>query len=126
MPPGTFFDAAAVHVLTTATIDRLRELYPDGRFEPRRFRPNVIVTTDAPGFVENDWVGRGLLLGDDVRLEITGPCPRCVMTTLPQADLPKDPGILRAAAKHNGANVGVYASVVRGGTVRRGDPVRLE
>ena len=126
MPPGTFFDLAVVHVLTTATIDHLRELYPDGRFEVRRFRPNVVVATEERGFVENDWIGRRLALGDEVRLEVTGPCPRCVMTTLPQYDLPKDPGILRAAAKHNEANVGVYASVVRSGSVRRGDPVRVE
>jgi uncharacterized protein len=33
LPPGTFFDLAIVHLLTTATIDRLRELYPRGRFE---------------------------------------------------------------------------------------------
>jgi uncharacterized protein YcbX len=125
MPPGTFFDLAVVHVLTTATIDRLRELYPDGRFEVRRFRPNVVVTTEERGFVENDWIGRSLAVGDEVRLDVTGPCPRCVMTTLPQYDLPKDPGILRAAAKHNEANVGVYASVARGGAVRRGDPVRV-
>ncbi len=126
MPAGTFFDLAVVHVLTTATIDRLRELYPDGRFEVRRFRPNVVLTTEQRGFVENDWVGRTLALGDEVRLEVTGPCPRCVMPTLPQADLPKDPGILRAAAKYNSANVGVYAAVARGGTVRRGDSARLE
>lgn len=126
MPPGTFFDFAVVHVLTTATVDRLRELYPDGRFEVRRFRPNVVVTTEERSFVENDWIGRTLALGDEVRLEVTGPCPRCVMTTLPQYDLPKDPGILRAAAKHNEANVGVYASVASGGPVRRGDPVRLD
>lgn len=126
MPEGTFFDAATIHLLTTATIDRLRELYPPGRFEVRRFRPNLVVQTEGPGFVENDWVGRELALGDEVRLRIVKPCPRCVMTTLPQFDLPKDPGILRAAAKHNGANVGVYASVVRGGGVTRGDEVRLE
>jgi len=126
MPPGTFFDLAVVHVLATATIDRLRELYPDGRFEVRRFRPNVVVATEGRGFVENDWIGRSHALGGEVRLEVTGPCPRCVMTTLPQYDRPKDPGILRAAAKHNEANVGVYASVVRGGSVRRGDLVRVE
>jgi MOSC domain-containing protein YiiM len=47
------------------------------------------------------------------------------MTTWPQGDLPKDPGILRAAAKHNQANIGVYASVIQGGGVRRGDRVTL-
>ena len=128
LPEGTFFDCAAVHVLTTATLDRLRELYPQGRFEVRRFRPNVVVET-APGvkgFVENAWIDRTLALGDAVRLRITGPCPRCVMTTLPQGDLPRDPGILRTAAQHNQVNVGVYASVLQGGNVRRGDAVRLE
>ena len=128
MPAGTFFDLAVVHVLTTASIDRLREFYPQGRFEVRRFRPDIVVEPDsgAKGFVENDWIGRTLALGDEVRLSITGPCPRCVMTTLPQGDLPRDSGILRTAAQHNQVNVGVYANVVRGGTIRRGDPVRLE
>jgi MOSC domain-containing protein YiiM len=47
------------------------------------------------------------------------------MTTLPQGDLPKDPDILRTAAQHNQANIGVYADVVAGGTTRRGDSVTL-
>ncbi len=128
MPPETFFDLAVIHVLTTGTIDRLRELYPEGRFEVRRFRPNIVVepASGERTFVENSWIGRTLILGDEVRLSISGPCPRCVMTTLPQGDLPKDVGILRAAAQHNQANVGVYATVIRGGMVRRGDPVRLQ
>jgi uncharacterized protein YcbX len=127
MPPETFFDLAVIHVLTTATIDRLRELYQHGRFEVRRFRPNIVVepASGEKGFVENGWIGHTLALGEQVRLIITGPCPRCVMTTLPQADLPSDPGVLRTAAQHNQVNVGVYAGVTRGGTIRRGDPVRL-
>jgi uncharacterized protein YcbX len=127
LPAGTFFDLATVHLLTTATIDRLRSLYPEGRFEVRRFRPNIVVSTGTgrEGFVEDAWVGRTVAIGDDVRLRITGPCPRCVMTTLAQGDLPKDSGILRAAAQHNHANVGVYAEVAAGGTVRRGDAVTL-
>jgi uncharacterized protein YcbX len=125
MPQGSFFDAAVVHLLTTSTMDRLRELYPQGRFEPRRFRPNIVVATAGSGFVENDWIGRTVEIGDTVRLAITEPCPRCVMITLPQGDLPKDSGILRTAAQHNGVNVGVYASVVSGGTIRRGDAVVL-
>jgi uncharacterized protein YcbX len=128
LPQGTFFDCAVVHLLTTATLDRLRVLYPLGRFEVRRFRPNIVVATagDEKSFVENEWIGQILAIGDTVRLSITGPCPRCVMTTLPQGDLPQDTGILRAAARYNRANVGVYASVLQGGKVRRGDFVRLE
>ncbi len=128
MPAGTFFDLAVIHLLTTATIDRLRELYPQGRFEVRRFRPNIVVepVTDETDFVENGWIGHTIAIGDEVRMKITEPCPRCVMTTLPQGDLPKDPGILRTAAQHNDVHVGVYASVLTGGSIRRGADVRLE
>jgi uncharacterized protein len=114
-------------LVTTSTIDRLRALYPPGRFEARRFRPNIVVSTGSAdaGFVENDWIGRTVEIGDTVRLAITELCPRCVMITLPQGDLPKDAGILRTAAQHNGVNVGVYASVISGGIIRRGDPVVL-
>jgi MOSC domain-containing protein len=127
LPDGTFFDCATVHLLTTATLDRLRELYPQGRFEVRRFRPNIVMKAASVerSFIETSWIGHTLEIGGEVRLSVTGPCARCVMTTLPQADLPGDPGILRTAAQHNQAHVGVYASVVRGGTIRRGDPVRL-
>jgi uncharacterized protein YcbX len=127
LPTETFFDCARVHLVTTATLDTLRALYPAGRFEPRRFRPNIIVATGSrfSGFAENEWVGRQVAIGDSVRLEVFQTTGRCVMTTLPQFDLPKDPGILRAAVAHNDAAVGVYADVLTGGTVRRGDVVRV-
>ena len=128
LPEGTFFDVAMVHLLTTATLDRLRALYPQGRFEVRRFRPNIVVqlASGEEGFAENAWVGHTIAIGSSVRLNITSPSGRCVMTTLAQGDLPSDPGILRTAAQHNHVNVGVYATVVRGGTIRRGDPVRMD
>ena len=128
LPEETFFDCAILHLLTTATLDRLRELYPQGRFEVRRFRPNIVVqlASGETDFAENAWVGHTLAIGTDVRLSITGPCGRCVMTTLAQGDLPRDPGILRTAAQHNHVNVGVYGAVVRGGMIRRGDPVSIE
>jgi hypothetical protein len=127
MPPGTFFDMAAVHVLTTATMDHLRKQQPGGRFDARRFRPNIVIQLAAPeeGFPEDAWLGRTLVIGGGVELQITKRCGRCVMTTLPQGDLPSDPSILRTAVKHNQGHVGVYAQVLRGGTVRRGDPIRL-
>jgi uncharacterized protein YcbX len=128
MPAQTFFDIAVIHLLTTSTINRLRELYPEGRFEVRRFRPNIVMesASEEKEFIENLWIGKNITIGEDVVLRVTGACTRCVMTTLPQGDLPKDLGILRTVARYNQVTAGVYASVHRGGTIRRGDPVRLE
>ena len=134
-PPGTFFDCAAVHLVTSATIAALSRAYRQGRFDWRRFRPNIVVESDAEGFPENDWVGRRILIGDALTLEVLIPCARCVMTILAQGDLPLDSSILRTAAQHNNVmiapmgqampSVGVYAKVLTGGVVRRGDQVRL-
>src|SRR2546429_657474 len=108
----SLFDIATVHILTRAPIECLQELYPQGRFEVPRFRPNVVVkaTDGSKGFVENDWLGRIIAVGEKVRLKVDLNCARCVMTTLAQRDLPKDSRILRTAAQHNHVNVGVYAS----------------
>jgi uncharacterized protein len=128
MPPQTFFDIAVIHLLTTSTLDRLRELYLGGRFEIRRFRPNIVVesASEEKDFIENSWVDKKVAIGEDIVLKVIGPCTRCVMITLPQGDLPKDLGILRTVAKYNQVHAGVYASVHRGGTIRRGDIVLLE
>lgn len=93
-PPGTFFDYGVLHLLTTGTLDRLRELYPGGRFDARRFRPNLVVRTadGEAGFPEVGWPARRLAMGAEVRLEAIDPAPRCVVTTLPLSDLPRDPG----------------------------------
>jgi hypothetical protein len=134
-PPGTFFDVASVHLLTTATLRQLEEAYPAGQFGVERFRPNLLVEcAGESGFVENAWVGQTVAVGPELVLRVSGPCARCVMTTLPRAGLPHDPGILRAAAQYNRLDrgeygnlpcVGVYADVVRPGRIRRGDAVRL-
>jgi uncharacterized protein YcbX len=134
-PAGTFFDFCAIHLITTNTLDRLRDLAPQHRFEARRFRPNLVV--DFPsrrGFVENDWSHRVVTVGE-VRLKVIIPTARCVMTTLAQGDLPRDPGVLRAMAEHNRVKAGglgvlpcagVYAFVLTPGTIRRGDSVSVE
>lgn len=125
--PNTFFDAATVHLLTTATLNQFQSIAPTSRFETRRFRPNFVIqpANGATGFVENDWVGQTLAIGDQVRLSVTEPCPRCVMTTMPQSELPNDVDILRTVVKHNQGHVGIYASVVQGGTIQRGDRVAI-
>lgn len=134
VPAGAFFDLFPASVLTTSTLDRLNELQPESSFDERRFRMNVIVDTDDAGFVENDWVGRELAIGDTVRLNVALPDPRCVMTTLAQEELPRDTEVLRALVRHNKVQVGdagqfpcagAYAVVETSGTVRTDDRVSL-
>lgn len=125
---GTFFDAGVIHVLTTSTLNRLGSFYPQGVFDPRRFRPNIVVRSsdDSAGFIERELLERTLAIGEEVRLHITKRCSRCVMTTLAQHELHNDTGILRTVAQQNEAVVGVYATVVRGGTVRSGSTISVE
>lgn len=126
-PEGTFFDISMLHILTTSTINHLRSIIPGSRVEVRRFRPNIVIDApDEEGFVENKWVGRTLRIGNQVRLQIVQPTLRCVMTTLPQGDLPRDPDILRSAVTYNNGGIGVYARVLEGGHIQRGDTVELE
>ena len=133
---GSFFDYASLHILTTASLTKLQQLYPEGHLEARRFRPNLIIATppEQTGFVENDWVGKTLSIGD-VKLLITDPCPRCVMPTLAQGDLAKDAKILRTIAENTVhvpfadkalPSVGVYAKVIQTGVIRRGSIVIIE
>jgi len=115
---NSFFDGDPVHILTTASLSALAALYPTGYFDARRFRPNIVIYTppDQSCFVENDWVGHTLAIGPQVRFHIKRRTRRCVITTLAQGELPRDPGIL-ITAQHNEASVGVYADVLRGGVI---------
>jgi uncharacterized protein len=121
---GTFADLAAVHLVTTASLEALSDLRPEANFGPMRFRPDVLVDTGGvKGFVEPGWVGRTLAVGDEVRMKVFRECGRCVMTTLPQQKLPSDTGVLRAVTRFNRGKFGVYASVLKGGRVRRNDQI---
>jgi uncharacterized protein YcbX len=133
VPSGSFFDLYPVSVLTTSSLDQLGELEPQSRFDARRFRMNLIVDTPASGFVENEWVGHTLAIGDDVEVGVALPDPRCVMPSLAQEDLPRDPNILKALVRHNRIDVagalypcvGVYAVAEATGTIRKDDRVSL-
>ena len=134
MPAGSFFDLFPLSVLTTSTLEQLNELRPESRFDQRRFRMNLIVGAKEAGFVENKWVGRQLAIGDAVRIIVTMPDSRCVMTTLAQDELPRDNDVIRTLTRHNRVQVGdagqfpcagVYAVVEAPGTMRIGDRVTL-
>ncbi|MBF6352465.1 MULTISPECIES: MOSC domain-containing protein [Nocardia] len=125
--PGTsFVDYAPLHLITTATLDRLD-------IEAVRYRPNLIVTTPAefPPYGENDWVGKELSIGE-VRLSAITTTPRCAVPTLEHGDLPRAPEAVRRPMAENRVAVaipgrgalpcaGVYLTVLQGGTIGTGD-----
>jgi MOSC domain-containing protein len=119
------YSHAPLHLLTTASLRQFAEHHPEGQFTPARFRPNIVIDTGgATGFPEQGWIERRFAIGDGVEIAVSEHCKRCVMTTLAQGDLPLDPAILHTTTAHNAARAGVYATVVRPGAIKVGDPVR--
>ena len=133
-PPGTFVDFAPVHLVGTATLEAIAEAGERGVMEAVRYRPNIVLGTAGPGFGENAWVGRDLVVGEAV-LRIMAMTPRCSVPTLEHGALPRDTGALRIPARLNLVEpmadlgprpcAGVYAQVVTPGRVNAGDPFHL-
>ena len=134
-PPGTFVDFAPLHLLTLATLDRIAELSPHRRARLERYRPNIVIRSEAGGFPENDWLGRDLGVGDNLVVRVIARTPRCAVPTLAHGTLPRDTEALRVLARHNrivplaGLDpepcAGVYAEVLHPGQIRVGDTVRV-
>jgi len=134
-PEGTFFDFAPLHLITTSALERIAGLSPRGAVERERYRPNIVIRTTAPGFVENDWVGHDLRIGSDLIIRVVSRTPRCAIPTLEHGDLSRDVSALRVLAGHNRIRpldalgpqpcVGAYAQVLRPGRIQLGDIVHL-
>ena len=132
-PPGTYFDAFPLLIMTRNGLEHLQHLDQEGsgehQFDVRRFRPNIVLDIDDSSseneaFPENAWAGRRLRIGE-VTLQMEVECPRCSMTTRGFDDLPGDPGIMRSLVKNAEGNLGVYASVPEAGSISIGDPVEV-
>jgi uncharacterized protein len=125
-PPGTYFDAFPVHLLTTASLDALARRAPETAWDARRFRPNFLFETSdgVEGLVESGWGGRRLRVGGLV-LKCEMPAPRCSMTIQAQRGLAKDPRVLRTIVREANQNFGLYANVESAGRVALGDEVEL-
>ncbi len=125
-PPGNFFDCYPLMIMSTSAVRSLREALPDSTIDERRFRPSIVVDTgDDQGHPEFDWTGLRLRVGG-AELQIGAACPRCVAITREFAEnLPADRSVLRHVVRDLDQNVGVYATVIRGGPIRVGDSVEL-
>jgi uncharacterized protein YcbX len=125
-PLGTFFDAFPIHILTTASLATMERFNPAAAWDVRRFRPNFFIESADPisGLTEAEYAGRILRIGL-VELKCELPTVRCGMPTHAQRDLAKDPSVLRSIVKDADQKLGVYASVIRAGSVSKGDQVEL-
>jgi uncharacterized protein YcbX len=124
MPPGRFVDALPLLVVTTASLRQGRVLHPDGAWETRRFRPNIVVDVEDDGWVEDSWCGRTVRLGA-AAVRPAVPCERCTMVTRPQPGLDRDLDVFKVLARNHGSTFGVWTTVQTPGAVRVGDEVTL-
>lgn len=122
---GNFFDAFSFSVISRQTLQALARLAPECDWDTRRFRMNLIMdTTGAGAFPEHAWAGKQLRIGDAV-LDVVMPCPRCVMVTLPEDELPQDHPMMRVLVRETQHNAGIYLSVAQEGHVNEGDEIEL-
>jgi len=122
MPPGRFVDAAPLLVLTTASLRAGASLHPDGAWEVRRFRPNLLVDVEADGWVEDGWCGHTIHVGATAVVALQ-PCVRCTMVTRPQHGLLRDLDVYKTLARHHGGTLGVWTRVQAPGSVGVDDTV---
>lgn len=137
---GQFFDFAPLHILTTSSLQKMRQIYPEGDFAVPRFRPNLLINTGSEAdFVENNWVGKQIKIGEALTIKIVDPCPRCVMTTLTQGDIAQDRKIIKSIVQANSAEsrtykpgtlfkgvLGVYGIIIKIGAIQLNDKVYLQ
>ena len=125
-PPGTYFDAFPISIMSQQSLATMNQLEGESRFDVRRFRPNLLV--DMPGtddpFPEQAWVGKTLSIGS-VKLKIEMTCPRCSMTTHGFDDLPRDTEVMRKLVNHSDGNLGIYASVQSPGKISLEDHIAI-
>ena len=123
-PPGSWVDLADSHWLTTTSLGTIAGEHTDGQWDVRRFRPTGLIETGtdgSTGYPEEGWPTFDL---GEAQVEVLMPTPRCTMPSRAQPGLARDKAIGTTIRDVNSNNMGVYASVTRGGTVRVGDSVQ--
>ena len=119
------FDAMPVSVISDSTVSALCTLarVPGNEL---RFRPNVVVTLDSgAAFEEDEWVGSAVRIGAAV-VRMDRRDSRCIVVNVDLARGLPDSHLLKVVGTTRGACAGVYATTVRPGLIRVGDPVVVE
>lgn len=118
------FDEGPISIITTSALKMLSKALGEIA-DSRRFRANLVIETEATGYLEDEWVDQLIQVGESVTLKIVAPLQRCIMVNNPQEELKQDARILKTLATHHAAMFGVWAKVERCGEIRVGDEAIL-
>jgi uncharacterized protein YcbX len=124
LPEGRFVDSAPLLLITTATLESAAGIYPEGRWDVRRFRPNLVVDAQGTSWLEDSWRNLVVRVGE-AELSVRKPCTRCTMVTRAQPGIPADQTIFRSLAHEHGATFGVLCDVRTPGIIHVGDELEL-
>ncbi len=126
-PPGTYFDAFPLHLITTNSLNYLSH---HGRVNAviQRFRANFLVkpSTEAVALTETAWIGQRLQIGEAIVI-VNSNTVRCSMPSREQKphQLKAEQGMARAMVDHVDRQLGVNMLVEKVGACRVGDQIRL-
>ena len=124
LPAGRFVDAAPLLLITTQTLENGEHIHPSGRWDIRRFRPNLVVDAAGTDWLEDGWISMRVHIGA-AEIRVRKPCGRCTMITRAQPGIEADLEVFKSLAHAHGATFGVLCDVVRPGTIRVGDELRF-
>ena len=118
-------DSRPISILGLSTIRALSEEVGID-LDRRRFRENFYVEWQDPKLsFEDELIGRELLVGAEVTLQVVKKDARCVMIGLDPETAEPSPQVLEHVSRKYGGCAGVYGAVLREGIVRASDPVLL-
>ncbi len=118
-------DCRPLSLISLQTVERLADDCGTS-IDKRQFRANVYLNMEnTNGFAEDDLVGKTLAIGPKVEVSILERDPRCAMITLDPDTAKSNPLPLRQVAKARDGMAGVYAAVLKEGTISDGDEIRL-
>jgi len=123
------FDDSPISVISTTTINKV-EAESGRTLDPRRFRPNILIEPVGGAPVdESSWIGKTVYFGNNAQspaVLITIHDIRCSMVNLDPETAAKDPRVLKTIAESHNTCAGVYATVLKIGTLSVGEGVYME
>ncbi len=112
-----------VHIITTASAKALEVILND-KVDLRRFRANIVLETTTP-WVEKQWIGKTLKIGD-VEIEIIDETSRCAAINIDLETGKRGRSIPATLTQHfNNENFGVYGKIIKGGQLKEKDIVSI-